>query len=82
VTHGADQVAANLINYWGNATLVSVPSGAGPSVLGFRNRRLAGVLVLNISPSGDRVDIVHVIADPAKLVFLRGTLETASTADV
>jgi RNA polymerase sigma-70 factor (ECF subfamily) len=82
LTHGADQVAANLINYWGNATLVSVPSGAGPAVLGFRNRRLAGVLVLNLSSSGEKVDKVHVIADPAKLAFLRGTLEAASTADV
>jgi RNA polymerase sigma-70 factor (ECF subfamily) len=80
VTHGADQVAANLIRFWGNATLVPVPSGMGPAVLGFRNRRLEGVLVLRISDTGERVDTVHVIADPAKLTFLRGMLDAASTS--
>jgi RNA polymerase sigma-70 factor (ECF subfamily) len=82
VAHGADQVAANLVSFWGNATLVSVPSGAGPAVLGFRNRRLTGVLILTVSPSGEQIDKVHVIADPAKLAFLRGTLESAATPDV
>jgi RNA polymerase sigma-70 factor, ECF subfamily len=78
VTYGAQRVAANLISYWSNATLVSLPSAAGPSVLGFRERHLAGVLVLTVSPSGDRIDKVHVIADPAKLAFLRSALEEAA----
>lgn len=83
VTHGGDQVGANLIAFWGNATLVSLP-GAGDStdltVLAFRNRRLSGVLILTVSVAGDRIDKVHVIADPAKLAFLRGSLDAASAA--
>jgi RNA polymerase sigma-70 factor (ECF subfamily) len=78
VTHGSEIVASNLVSYWAEATLVSVPSGAGPAVLAFRDRRLAGVLILSVSPGGDRIDKVHVIADPVKLAFLRGTLEAAS----
>lgn len=83
ITHGADQVGANLVAFWGDATLVSLPS-AGDStqvtVLGFRDRRLSGVLILTVSPGGDRIDKVHVIADPAKLAFLRGSLDAASAA--
>jgi outer membrane PBP1 activator LpoA protein len=52
----------------------------GPAVLGFRNRRLEGVLILRISDSGERVETVHVIADPAKLAFLKGMLDAASTS--
>ncbi|HEX6392705.1 MAG TPA: RNA polymerase sigma factor SigI [Acidimicrobiales bacterium] len=80
VTHGPEQVALNLVKYWASATLVSLPSAAGPAVLGFRNRRLAGVLILTLSPDNKRVDKVHVIADPARLAFLRGALEVASSA--
>jgi hypothetical protein len=49
-------------------------------VVGFRNRRLSGVLILTVSPAGDRIDKVHVIADPAKLAFFSGSLDAASAA--
>ncbi|HEX4865753.1 MAG TPA: RNA polymerase sigma factor SigI [Acidimicrobiales bacterium] len=81
VAHGGHVVAANLISYWSSATMVSLPGGAAPAVLGFRNRRLAGVLVLTVSTAGDRIDKVHVIADPAKLAFLSGALEAAAATD-
>lgn len=80
VTHGGDRVAATLVAFWADATLVSVPSLLGPVVLGFRNRRLAGVFLLTPSPLRDRIDKVHVIADPVKLSFLHDTLQVASAA--
>ena len=76
VTHGAQLVGANMISYWSNATLVSLPSAGPPTVLGFRNRRLASVIVLTVAPDGRRIEKVHVMADPAKLAFLRGTLDS------
>ncbi|HUE58089.1 MAG TPA: RNA polymerase sigma factor SigI [Acidimicrobiales bacterium] len=75
VTHSAQLVGDNLIRYWGDATLVSLPSGGTPTVLAFKKRRLLGVILLSMAPTGDRIDKVHVMADPAKIAFLRGTLE-------
>ncbi|HET6965578.1 MAG TPA: RNA polymerase sigma factor SigI [Acidimicrobiales bacterium] len=76
VVHGAALVAANLIDFWGRATLVSLPVKGLPAVLAFRRRRLAGVLVLTPTEDSQRVAKVHVLADPAKLAFLRTQLET------
>lgn len=82
VTHGSGLVARNLVAHWSEATLVSLPSTVGPAVLAFRDRRLAAVIVLTVapeerpSPAGERVSKVHVIADPAKLVFLRNALDS------
>ena len=69
---GAHQVARNLLRYWSSATLVSQPINDEAAILAFRDRQLAGVLVLGIE--GDRIDHVHVIADPAKLGFLSSRL--------
>ena len=66
--HGAAQVASNLLRFWGPATLVSQPLAGQPALLGFRDRDLAGVLVLGMR--GDLIESVHVIADPAKLAAL------------
>jgi RNA polymerase sigma-70 factor, ECF subfamily len=74
VVHGAERVGANVLEYWGPATMVSLPVNGQPAVLAFRNRRLAGVLALTMTPDGDRIAKVHVIADPAKLAFLRSQL--------
>ena len=74
VVHGPERVGANLVEYWGGATLVSFPVGGEPAVLAFRRRRLAGVLVLTPTEDGARVAKVHVTADPAKLAFLRAQL--------
>src|SRR6266702_1052535 len=68
VEHGAAQVARNLLRFWGPATLVSQPLAGQPALLGFRDRGLAGVLVLGMR--GDLIESVHVIADPAKLAAL------------
>ncbi|MGE5131697.1 MAG: RNA polymerase sigma factor SigI [Gemmatimonadota bacterium] len=69
VVTGARRVARNLLHYWGPAaTLVSHPVGGQPAVLGFLGHELAGVLVLTLR--GERIQTVHVIADPAKLSFL------------
>ena len=69
VVTGAAHVARNLLRFWGpEATLVSFPGGSQPALLGFIGRELTGVLVLTVR--GDRVQGVHVIADPAELHFL------------
>lgn len=76
VTHGAELVAGNMIRYWRDATLVSVPAGGLPTVLAFRSRRIASVISLTMTPGGDKIGKVHVTVDPAKLAFLSGALES------
>ena len=73
VTVGAEQVARNLLLFWGRpATLVSLPVGGQPALLGFVGRELAGVLTLIMR--GEVIQAVHVIGDPRKLAFLRAQL--------
>jgi RNA polymerase sigma-70 factor (ECF subfamily) len=73
VVTGGTRVARNLLRFWGpDATLVSFPGGAQPAVLGFVGRELKGVLVLTVR--GERIQSVHVIADPAELGFLAAQL--------
>jgi RNA polymerase sigma-70 factor, ECF subfamily len=70
---GAEQVARNLLHFWGQpATLVSLPVGGEPAMLGFVGRELAGVLALTMR--GEIIQAVHVIGDPRKLAFLRAQL--------
>ena len=73
-TVGAEHVARNLLHFWGQpATLVSLPVGGQPALLGFFGRELAGVLTFIMR--GDRIQGVHVIGDPHKLAFLRTQLQ-------
>ncbi len=66
---GAENVARNLLHYWGRGTtLVSHPVGGKPAVLGFAGRELAGVLVFTMR--GEVIQSVHVIADPRQLAFI------------
>ena len=66
---GAQQVARNLLRYWGTgATLVSFPVGGQPAVLGFIDGNLVGVLVFTMC--GEMIQAVHAIGDPRKLAFL------------
>jgi len=70
VVAGAVRVARHLLHFWGpGTTLVSHPVGSQPAVLGFTGRKLTGVLVFTMR--GEMIQAVHVIADPAKLGFLR-----------
>jgi RNA polymerase sigma-70 factor (ECF subfamily) len=70
---GSEQVARNLLHYWGQgATLVSHPIAGQPAVLGFIGRELAGVLVFTMR--GEKIQAVHVIGDPRKLTFLSAQL--------
>jgi len=70
VVTGAVRVARHLLHFWGpGTTLVSHPVGSQPAVLGFTGRKLTGVLVFTMR--GEMIQAVHVIADPAKLGFLR-----------
>ena len=76
IVTGAENVAANLLRFWGpGCTLVSHPAGRRPALLGFHGRALAALLVLRMR--GDRIEAVHVIADPAQIGFLSRRL-TAS----
>src|SRR6516225_7397859 len=66
---GAENVAANLLRFWGpGSTLVSHPAGGQPALLGFHGRTLAALLVLRMR--GEQIEAVHVIADPAQIGFL------------
>jgi RNA polymerase sigma-70 factor (ECF subfamily) len=66
VVTGAERVARHLLHYWGpDATLVSLPVGGQPAVLGFHGRDLTGVLVFTMR--GEAIQAVHAIGDPAKL---------------
>jgi hypothetical protein len=78
VTHGGAAVAENLVKFWSEATLVSLPTSSGPAVLAFRGRELAALIMLTVSPAppGECISTVHVIADPAKLSFLRNALDS------
>ena len=69
VVTGAENVAANLLRFWGpGSTLVSHPVRGQPALLGFHGRALAALLVLRMR--GEQVEAVHVIADPAQIGFL------------
>ena len=73
VVHGAERVARNLLRFWGpHATLVSYPVGGEPALLGFIDRRLAGVLVFTMR--GEQIQGVHVIGDPRQLSFVTSQL--------
>jgi RNA polymerase sigma-70 factor, ECF subfamily len=49
VVTGAKRVARNLVRFWGEgATLVSLSADGQPALLGFVDRKLTAVLVLNI----------------------------------
>ena len=75
VITGAENVAANLLRFWGpDSTLVSHPAGGQPALLGFHGRTLAALLVLRMR--GEQVEAVHVIADPAQIGFLSSQLAT------
>jgi len=66
-------VARNLLRFWGpHATLVSYPVGGEPALLGFIDRRLAGVLVFTMR--GEQIQGVHVIGDPRQLSFVTSQL--------
>jgi RNA polymerase sigma-70 factor, ECF subfamily len=74
---GAENVAANLLRFWGpGSTLVSHPVGGQPALLGFHGRALAALLVLRMR--GEQVEAVHVIADPAQIGFLSRQLATSA----
>lgn len=75
VTVGAQQVARNLLRFWGRpATLVSLPVCGRPALLAFRGHELAAVLEFIMH--GELIQAVHVIGDPHKLAFLRTQLHT------
>jgi RNA polymerase sigma-70 factor (ECF subfamily) len=77
VVTGAENVAANLLRYWGpGSTLVSHPVGGQPALLGFHGHTLAALLVLRMR--GDQVEAVHVIADPAQIGFLSRQLASSA----
>jgi len=73
VVVGAENVARNLLRFWGQgATLVSHPVAGQPAVLAFIRRELAGLLVFTMR--GELIQAVHVVGDPRKLDFLSSQL--------
>lgn len=73
VVTGAVRVARNLVRFWGQgATLVSLSAAGQPALLGFVDRKLTAVLVLNMR--GERIQAVQVIADPRLLDFVAAQL--------
>jgi RNA polymerase sigma-70 factor, ECF subfamily len=77
VVTGAENVAANLLRFWGpDSTLVSHPVSGQPALLGFHGRALAALIVLRMR--GKQVQAVHVIADPAQIGFLSRQLAASA----
>jgi RNA polymerase sigma-70 factor, ECF subfamily len=77
VVTGADQVARNLLRFWGSpATLVSLPAIGQPALLAFTDREVAGVLVLTTREQV--VQAVTVIADPRLLSFVSSRLTSGT----
>jgi len=73
VIRGALRVARNVLRYWGpETTLVTNPVAGQPALLGFRDRRLAGILVFSMR--GGKIQSVHVIGDPRQLSFVSSQL--------
>ena len=73
VIHGAVRVGRRLLHFWGPpATLVTHPVAGQPALLGFFGRDLSGVLVFTMRDN--KIQAVHVIADPRKLRFLSSQL--------
>jgi RNA polymerase sigma-70 factor (ECF subfamily) len=73
VVVGAENIARNLLRFWGQgATLVSHPVAGQPAVLAFTRRELAAVLVFTMR--GELIQAIHVIGDPRKLDFLSSQL--------
>jgi RNA polymerase sigma-70 factor, ECF subfamily len=78
VVHGPKRVARILLRYFGSwATLVSNPLGGGTVVLAFVERRLFGVILLDVHDHSIRE--THVIADPEKVRFLSDQLAVSPT---
>lgn len=69
IVRGAPYVAGNLLRYWNNATLVSLPFLDNPCLLGFVDRDVAGLISLTVD--GERVTEIHVYCEPRALDFLR-----------
>ncbi|WP_028922170.1 RNA polymerase sigma factor SigI [Pseudonocardia acaciae] len=61
-THGADQVAENLLRYFGRATLVAHPVLGPPTLFAFTERTPFAVLLLTMEH--DLVSRIQVIVDP------------------
>ena len=73
VIHGASGVARRLLYFWGPpATLVTYPASGQPVLLGFRDRKLAGILVFTMN--NQQIQAVHVIGDPRQLGFVSAQL--------
>jgi RNA polymerase sigma-70 factor (ECF subfamily) len=73
VIRGAVRVARNLLRFWGpGATLVSYPVAGQPALLGFVDRRLAGVLIFTMRDG--KIQAVDVIGDPRQLSFVSSQL--------
>jgi RNA polymerase sigma-70 factor (ECF subfamily) len=67
------------MRYFGpGVTLVSNPLGDRPVVLAFLERRLYGVILLDVD--NHAVQKVHVTADPEKLGFLSNLLARTTNA--
>jgi RNA polymerase sigma-70 factor, ECF subfamily len=77
VVVGADHVGRNILRYWGQpgTVLVAQPVCGQPAVLGFVNRRLAGLLALSIEDN--RITKIHVLVRPSTLEPLRAELGCA-----
>ncbi len=73
VIRGAVRAARSLLHFWGpGTTLVSHPVAGQPTLLGFVDRVLAGVLVFTMRDG--KIQAVHVIADPRQLAFVSSQL--------
>jgi hypothetical protein len=76
IRRGAGNVSVSFLHYFGGSTLVEVPGQREPLLLAFDERRLAGVISLEIRDG--RVKEIHVLADPSRLSLLETQLDVTA----
>ncbi len=68
---GADNVAVNVVRFFGPSTaltLVSHPVNGEPGILGFSERRLAAIVTLSLRDG--LISHIHAVADPTATAFV------------
>ncbi len=69
---GSTNVSRNLLRYWSSATIVAQSINGKPGALAFRDRELAGIIVL--TTDAESIGHIHIIVDPRKLAFVTSQL--------
>jgi RNA polymerase sigma-70 factor (ECF subfamily) len=79
VVRGSQRVAANLLRFFGRATLACNPVGGHTIVLAFAGRALQAIMLITLD--GGLIKAINVLGDPARIGNLNAQLSWANTPD-